>query len=576
MNLRAENPAAATGMAPFWTNAQKALRPVLGYGLLANLLLFMPTVYMLEVYDRVLNSGSVNTLLSLTALAVVVYAALSVIDWVRSEMLFGMGRQAEAEWAPTLHDRYFAAQWARTPTTDLASLQDLASLRSFAGSSTMVAMLDTPFALLVVLVLLAIHPWLAATTLLAAVLIAASAVLTDRSSRLPLAQAHTHLHQAQQAAGSGLRSALVVQAMGMGHAMAQRWQTHHQAYLKMQADASVHAGRGVAFSKCVQTLQSSLLLGLGCWLTLDGKMSASGSMMIVASVLGGRAISPLSQVVMQWRQIMQMQLLWRKLEKTLATSAPQKPSVSLPAPQGHLRAEQVSYGLPGGSQFLIRQVQIDLQPGMLAVVMGPSGAGKTTLARLLVGILPASQGKVRLDGADLYTWDKQALGPHMGYLPQNIELFDGTVAQNITRFGVVDPAKLQQAVDMVGLSPWVRQWPLGLDQAIGVAGAHLSGGMRQRIGLARAVYGQPRLVVLDEPNAHLDEAGEQALMVCLGQLKQQGCTVVVISHRQSVLQLATHLVVVRDGVMQAFGERDQVIAALQKAYEKQQQQGGQP
>ncbi len=563
-------------MAPFWTNAQKALRPVLGYGLLANLLLFMPTVYMLEVYDRVLNSGSVNTLLSLTALAVVVYAALSVIDWVRSEMLFGIGRQAEADWAPTLHDRYFAAQWARTPSADLASLQDLASLRSFAGSSTMVAMLDTPFALLVLFVLLAIHPWLAATTLLAAVLIAASAVLTDRSSRLPLAQAHTHLHQAQQAAGSGLRSALVVQAMGMGHAMAQRWQTHHQAYLQMQADASVHAGRGVAFSKCVQTLQSSLLLGLGCWLTLDGKMSASGSMMIVASVLGGRAISPLSQVVMQWRQIMQMQLLWRKLEKTLATTAPTKPTLNLPAPQGHLRAEQVSYGLPGEAQFLIRQVQIDLQPGMLAVVMGPSGAGKTTLARLLVGILPASQGKVRLDGADLYTWDKQALGPHMGYLPQNIELFDGTVAQNITRFGVVDPAKLQQAVDLVGLSPWVRQWPLGLDQAIGVAGAHLSGGMRQRIGLARAVYGQPRLVVLDEPNAHLDEAGEQALMVCLGQLKQQGCTVVVISHRQSVLQLATHLVVVRDGVMQAFGERDQVIAALQKAYEKQQQKGGQP
>ena len=575
MSLRADNTtAAATGMAGFWTSAQKALRPILGYGLLANLLLFMPTVYMLEVYDRVLNSGSVNTLLSLSALAVVVYAALSVIDWVRSEMLFDMGRQAEADWAPTLHDRYFAAQLARTPTADVASLQDLASLRSFAGSSTMVAILDTPFALLVLFVLLAIHPWLAATTLLAAVLIAASAVLTDRSNRLPLAQANVHLYQAQQSANSGLRSAVVVQAMGMGHAMAQRWQTHHQAYLQMQADASVHAGRGVAFSKCVQTLQSSLLLGLGCWLTLDGKMSASGSMMIVASVLGGRAISPLSQVVMQWRQIMQMQLLWRKLEKTLATAAPTKPSLNLPAPQGHLRAEQVSYGLPGTAQFLIRQVQIDLQPGMLAVVMGPSGSGKTTLARLLVGILPASQGKVRLDTADIYTWDKQALGPHVGYLPQNIELLDGTVAQNIARFGAVDQTKLQQAVDMVGLGPWVSQWPLGLDQAIGVAGAHVSGGMRQRIGLARAVYGNPRLVVLDEPNAHLDEAGEQALMACLAQLKQQGCTVVVISHRQSVLQMATHMVVVRDGVMQAFGERDQVIAALQKAYA--QQQAGKP
>jgi ATP-binding cassette subfamily C exporter for protease/lipase len=362
--------------------------------------------------------------------------------------------------------------------------------------------------------------------------------------------------------------------MGMGHAMAQRWQTHHQAYLQMQADASVHAGRGVAFSKCVQTLQSSLLLGLGCWLTLNGQMSASGSMMIVASVLGGRAISPLSQVVMQWRQIMQMRLLWRKLEKTLATETPKKPSLSLPAPQGHLRAEQVSYGLPGAAQFLIRNVQIDLQPGMLAVVMGPSGAGKTTLARLLVGILPASQGKVRLDSADLYTWDKQALGPHIGYLPQNIELFDGTVAQNITRFGPADEDLLRQAVELVGLGPWVSSGALGLDQPMGVAGAHVSGGMRQRIGLARAIYGNPRLVVLDEPNSHLDEEGEKALMACLTQLKQRQTTTVVISHRQSVLQMATHLVVVRDGVMQAFGERDQVIAALQKAYA--QQQAGKP
>ena len=574
MNQRVETlSAAASGMAPFWTNAQKALRPVLGYGLLANLLLFMPTVYMLEVYDRVLNSGSVNTLLSLTALAVVVYAALSVLDWVRSEMLFAIGRQAEADWAPSLYDRYFAAQFARTPLADVASLQDLASLRAFAGSSTMVAMLDTPFALLVLFVLLAIHPWLAATTLLAAVLIAASAVLTDRSSRLPLAQANTHLFQAQQVATSGLRSAVVVQAMGMGHAMAQRWQTHHQAYLDMQATASVHAGRGMAFSKCVQTLQSSLLLGLGCWLTLNGQMSASGSMMIVASVLGGRAISPLSQVVMQWRQIMQMRLLWRKLEKTLASAAAPKPSLNLPAPQGHLRAEQVSYGLPGASSFLIRNVQIDLQPGMLAVVMGPSGSGKTTLARLLVGILPASQGKVRLDGADIYTWDKQALGPHMGYLPQNIELLDGTVAQNIGRFGPVDEAMLQQAVELAGLTPWVARWPLGLDHPIGVAGAHVSGGMRQRIGLARAVYGNPRWVVLDEPNSHLDEDGEKALMACLAQLKQRQTTTLVISHRQSVLQMATHMVVVRDGVMQAFGERDQVIAALQKAYAQQQQAG---
>jgi len=422
----------------------------------------------------------------------------------------------------------------------------------------------TLYALLVLLVLLAVHPLLAVTSLLAAASIALIAWLTDRATRAPLAQANIDLARAQQAVGATLRSASLVQALGMAPALEKRWQEHHQAYLGQQAGASLSAGRGQALSKFVQTLQSSLLLGLGCWLTLEGQLPASGSMMIVASILGARALAPLTQVVTQWRQIVQVSLQWQQLRRSLALPLPEQSQLPLPAPQGQLRAEQVSHGLPSG-QVLLRNLNFALAPGSVLMVMGASGAGKTTLARLLVGLLPATQGKVRLDGMDVQRWNKDELGPFVGYLPQSIELLEGTVAENIARFGAPDAQRLDDAVDLAGLRELLDSLPQGLAAQVGVQGTFLSGGMRQRIALARAVYGRPRLVVLDEPNSHLDAEGEAALARCLQQLRADGCTVVVISHRSSVLQAATHLMILREGHMQACGPRDEVIAALKKA-----------
>jgi ATP-binding cassette subfamily C exporter for protease/lipase len=552
-----------------WAQARPAVRQALAYGLLANLLMFMPTVYMLEVYDRVLSSGSMRTLVSMSLLALGVYVLLAVVDWVRGEILYQAGRHVETELSRQLFDRIFAAHLRRQLPPGMSSLQDLGSLRSFAGSATALAILDVPFALLVLLVLLAIHPLFAVVSLLAATFIALTAWLTDRATRAPLAQASADQARAQNTLGGTLRAAAVAHAMGMEPALEQRWQKHHQAYLGQQASASLSAGRGLAVSKMIQTLQSSLLLGLGCWLTLEGHLSASGSMMIVASILGARALSPLTQVVTQWRQIVQVSLQWRQLRTTLALPVVEQSELPLPAPQGRLSAEQASYALAGSGQVLLRGVQMNLAPGAVLMVMGPSGAGKTTLARLLTGLLPCTQGKVRLDGVDLYRWNKDELGPFLGYLPQSIELLEGTVAENIARFGEPDAQRLQAAVALAGLAPLLEQLPAGLDTPVGVNGAFLSGGMRQRVALARAVYGQPRLVVLDEPNSHLDAEGDAALAQCIGQLQAGGSTVVVISHRQSVLALASHLMILRDGAMQACGPRDEVIRALKKAYEQQ-------
>ena len=552
-----------------WEQTRPAVRQALAYGLLANVLMFMPTVYMLEVYDRVINSGSLRTLVSMSLLALGVYVLLAVIDWVRSEILYQAGRHVEAELSRQLFDRIFAAHLRRQLPPGMSSLQDLGSLRSFSGSATAVALLDVPFALLVLLVLLAIHPLLAVLSLMAAALIALTAWLTDRATRAPLAQASTEQARAQQTLGGTLRAAGLVHAMGMAPALEQRWQTHHQAYLGQQASASLNAGRGVALSKLIQTLQSSLLLGLGCWLTLEGHLSASGSMMIVASILGARALAPLTQVVTQWRQIVQISLQWKQLRTTLALPVVEQSELPLPAPQGRLSAEQASYAVPGTGQVLVRGMNFSLAPGTVLMVMGPSGAGKTTLARLLMGLLPCTQGKVRLDGVDLFRWNKTELGPHLGYLPQNIELLDGTVADNIARFGPPKADMLAAAVALAGLAPLLEQLPLGLDTPVGVNGAFLSGGMRQRVALARAVYGQPRLLVLDEPNSHLDAEGDAALGQCIGQLQAAGSTVVVVSHRQTVLALATHLMIVRDGAMHACGPRDEVILALKRAFEQQ-------
>jgi ATP-binding cassette subfamily C exporter for protease/lipase len=317
-------------------------------------------------------------------------------------------------------------------------------------------------------------------------------------------------------------------------------------------------------SKAVQQVMSSLLLGLGAWLLLNNSLNGGSSMMIIGSVLGGRVLAPLGQLVAQWNGVVNVRGAWARLE-TLLSQVPAKPEgMSLPAPKGNLTVEGLVAGAPGQQVAIVRNVQFSLQPGEVLAVVGPSASGKTTLARLLVGLWPSMGGKVRLDGADVYAWDKTELGPYLGYLPQGVELLEGSLAENISRFGDVDMVQVEAAARLVGLHDLIMALPEGYNSPVGRDGALLSGGQRQRVGLARALYGRPVFVVLDEPNSSLDEAGDVALANAIASLKQIGTTFVVMTHRTSVLGVADKMLIMRDGAQQAFGPRDEVLAALQQ------------
>jgi ATP-binding cassette, subfamily C, bacterial exporter for protease/lipase len=316
---------------------------------------------------------------------------------------------------------------------------------------------------------------------------------------------------------------------------------------------------------------SSLLLGLGAYLLLNRELNGGASMMIVASILGGRILAPLVQIVANWRPVVNFRDAWTRLDDLLTVVPPKSEAMALPPPKGMLQVEALSAGAPGGSAPILKNVQFALRPGEVLGVIGPSASGKTTLARLLVGLWPALTGKVRLDGADVFTWDKAELGPHVGYLPQGIELFEGTLAENIARFGEVAPAKIEAAARAVGLHDYIMELPQGYDSPVGREGAMLSGGQRQRVGLARALYGDPAFVVLDEPNSSLDEAGDAALAAAILELKSRGTTFIVMTHRTSVLAVVDKLLVLNDGIAQAFGPRDDVLAALKRAAEQAQQ-----
>lgn len=333
-------------------------------------------------------------------------------------------------------------------------------------------------------------------------------------------------------------------------------------FLRLQAIASDHAGKGMTLAKVVQIGQGSLLLGLGCWLTLKGLMSGGGSAMIVATILGGRVVQPLVQLTSMWKIVVGARDAFDRLEKVLHDLPAKPASMRLPAPQGHLTVEGVVAAAPGGGAPILKGLNFKVSPGEILAIIGPSAAGKTSLARVLMGVWPAAVGKVRLDGVDIYQWNKTELGPHLGYLPQDVELFEGTLAENIARFGDVDMEQVEAAARVVGLHENIADLPEGYDSQVGSDGCFLSGGQRQRVALARAIYGNPKLVVLDEPNASLDEAGDLALAQALEMLKARGVAVVVISHLTSVLRVVDSLLVIQEGAVKLYGKRDEVLAVL--------------
>ena len=549
--------AALVQLRPFFTRAG-------WFSLFASVLVLAPSGYMLEVYSRVVDSRSYGTLFWLTVVVLGAYALMELLEWARAEVMRAAAQRFDALLSTRVFDAVFAAKLRNVPGGTAQPLQDFAKLRDFLFSPALLAIMEAPVAILMAVLLFLISPWLGWSAVVFGIAQTLVALWNERRTKQPLMQANQKAFQAQQYADGTLRNAEVIAAMGMLRATHQRWVQKQREFLNLQAQASESAGGFQALGKLLQTTLSSLLLGLACWLLLNNELHGGGGMMIVGSILGGRMLAPLLQVVAQWQAVIGVRESWQRLEALLAAVPKDPENMALPAPRGVLQVEQLMAGAPGSPGVIVRGVAFALQPGEVLAVVGPSASGKSTLARLLVGLWPAASGKVRLDGVDIFSWDKAELGPHVGYLPQGVELLEGTLAQNIARFGEVDMHKVRAAAQAVGVDALIESLPQGYETVVGPGGVRLSGGQRQRIGLARALYGAPTLIVLDEPNSNLDDEGDAALARAIAQASARGATVVVITHRTSVLGVAHKMLLIRDGVQQAFGPRDEVLAALKQ------------
>ena len=535
------------------------------FGMVASLLVLAPTAYMFEVYARVVDSRSHMTLAMLTIIVLFAMAIMEGLEWVRSETLRQVGDNLEQGLMPRVYRAVFRMNLGRPGSGSTQPIQDLRTIRDFLPSPAVSALPEIPASLVFLVLIFMLSPVLGVVSLLGALAQVGLAWGNERRTQPPLSQANRMAVMAQQQADAMLRHAEVVRAMGMRAALHRRWMVLQDKMLYQQAMASDRAGLFQALTKMMQTTLSSALLGLAAWLVLENALWGGPGMMIVGSVLGGRVLAPLAQAIAQWRSVVNARESWKRLTQLLQQVPELEEGMPLPAPKGFLSVESVVAAAPGGQTQILRGVQFALKPGDALAVVGPSASGKTTLARLLVGVWPALAGKVRLDGADVYAWNKQELGPHVGYLPQGVELLDGTIAENIARFGQVSRSAVEEAARAVGMHEWIESLPEGYETKLGMDGARLSGGQRQRVGLARALYGNPAIVVLDEPNSSLDEAGELALAKAVASKRALGMTFVLITHRTSALQVCTHMLVLRDGVQQAFGPRDDVLAALNKA-----------
>ena len=547
------------------------------FSLVASLLVLAPSVYMLEVYARVVDSRSHTTLVMLTLAVVGAYLLMEVLEWARGEMLRAASVELDQRLSGRIFRAVFEANLKRIPGGSQQPFNDFKQIREFLYSPALLAMMDAPVSIVFLVLLFLISPVLGWSSVAFSVVLTLVGWMNERSTKPPLMAANRSAMAAQQYADGSLRNAQVIESMGMLRNVHARWMSKQREFLNLQAQASESAGGYQAVSKLLQNVLSSMLLGLACWLLLHNSLNGGDAMLIIASVLGGRVLAPLVQVVTQWQGVVNVRGAWERLEQLLAAVPARPENMPLPAPRGALQVEQVMAGAPGGGNAsILKGVAFALNPGEVLAVVGPSASGKTTLARLLTGLWPAAVGKVRLDGVDIFHWDKAELGPYVGYLPQGVELFDGSIAEIIARFGKVDMAKVEAATRAVGLHEFMLALPQGYQSPVGRDGAMLSGGQRQRVGLARAIYGDPVFVVLDEPNSSLDEEGDAALAQAIASLKARGTTFVVMTHRTSVLAVADKMLVLRDGQTQAFGPRDEVLAALNQAAQQAQAQAQAP
>lgn len=531
-----------------------------------NLLMLAPTVYMLQVYDRVLASRNETTLLMLSLIIGGLFALEALLEWVRTRALVRGSAAFDARLGPRVFEAAFMHRLAGGVGSAGQALSDMTNIRQFLTGRGLFAFFDAPWTPIYLAVIFLLHPWLGLFALVAAVLLLLLAYLTERITAPLLDAAIREAQAANHYASAQLRNAEVIEAMGMLGALRQRWLRLQTRMLALQSHASDRAADIGSMTRLVRLLFQSGVLGVGAVLVIDNQITPGA--MIAASILLGRALSPVDQAIGGWRAMVSARSAYARLSSLLAMHPAQRERTALPKPQANLQVDNLVAAAPGSRTPILKGLKFGASPGMVVAVIGPSASGKSTLARLLVGVWPPLSGTVRLDGADVHAWNKAELGPWIGYLPQDVELFAGTVAENIARFGVPDDVQVVRAAQRAGVHEMILRLPQGYETPIGDGGAALSGGQRQRIGLARAMYGDPVLVVLDEPNANLDEAGDAALLAALQTLKEAQCSVFVVTHRTHVLGVADALLVMSNGTVQAYGPRDAVLKALQQGRER--------
>jgi ATP-binding cassette subfamily C protein/ATP-binding cassette subfamily C protein EexD len=531
------------------------------FSLAINVLYLASPIYMLQVYDRVVSSASQVTLVMLTIILLVTLGALASLDSVRARIL----TRASIRLDKLMAGRVVAATMegaARGGPARSQPLRDFDTFRQFITGSGIHAVFDLPWAPIYIGVIFILHPLLGSFALVSSIVLVLMAFWNEHRVKTPLSEATESAARNYTFTEMSLRNAEVVQAMGMMPGLLHRWSRDRNLVLERQSFASDRAATTSSLIRFLRLAMQSVILGLGAYLVIE-RVTTVGSM-FAASILLGRALQPVEQIVGSWRNLTSARGAFRRVKELLAANPPRDPALALPRPAGRLSVESLTYVVPGTNRPILRNVSFRIEPGDALGIIGPSGAGKSTLARQIVGILPPSAGAVRLDGADVSLWPRESLGRHIGYLPQDIELFADTVASNISRFRNDDDQEVIEAAQMAGVHDMILRLPAGYETQVGDGGAVLSGGYRQRIGLARAVYGNPSLIVLDEPSSNLDSDGDTALLSCIAELKKRGATVVMISHRPNTLGAVDKLLLLRDGVAEIFGPRDEVISRLSR------------
>ena len=545
------------------------------FSMVANVLMLSPTLYMLQVYDRVLISRSELTLLAMSLITLFFFGVMAFSEWMRSRVLVRTGVRLDEALGTRVFNASFESYLSQTSAGPARAFGDLIQIRQFLTGNGIFAFFDAPWAPIYIGVLFLLHPMLGVLAIFFALVQLALAWFGHSRTVAPAEAASNAAAESGAYLQSKLRNSEVLESMGMVHNLRPHWQARHEETLALQSASQSLTHRITAWSKFIRYSQQSLALGAGALLVIDGQLSPGG--MIAANVLMTRALAPIDMMVGTWRAFIGARSAFERLEALLRDYPARDPALSRVAPKGALTLRNVVASAPGRSTPILKGVSTAVEAGTVTVVLGPSGSGKSTLARTMVGIWPDVSGEVLLDGLPIEGWDRTELGPYLGYLPQDIELFEGSIAENIARFGEVQSEKVIAAARSAGLHEMILRFPKGYDTPIGEAGGLLSGGQRQRIGLARAVYGDPVLVVLDEPNANLDDVGEQALVRTVQGLKAAGKTVFLITHRPGILAVADRLLILRDGMVQADGPRDEVLAALrasQAAASAQGQTGG--